>query len=259
VLQPDTGLRASGAAVADLILAASDPWFFRDRRRSPDAQTRGLGRNPALARNAGALRSIVPFRISAIQLEGAAMITLRVARHLVLPASLVAFGVLADDNADPHAGHDGIAESSSSSSLVDLVRRETAQYRDVQEALDAGYEPGPCVSGPQGGAMGIHYVNGSLLGDGLIDPARPEALIYEPQRNGRLRLVGVEYITFAEFWPDPDRPVLAGHLLNYVGAPNRYGIPAFFEIHVWAWRENPDGTFSDWNPLVSCDAQPVEP
>jgi hypothetical protein len=35
-----------------------------------------------------------------------------------------------------------------------------------------------CVSGPQEGAMGFHYVNGDLVGDGVIDAQRPEALIY---------------------------------------------------------------------------------
>jgi hypothetical protein len=71
-----------------------------------------------------------------------------------------------------------------------------------------------------------------------------------------MRLVGVEIITFASDWKD-SVPVLDGHLLNYVGAPNRYGIPAFYEIHVWAWRNNPDGSFADWNPRVSCAGMPL--
>jgi hypothetical protein len=153
--------------------------------------------------------------------------------------------------------HDEDHAAVSSGPLVDLVRRETQRYRNVENAVEDGYAPGPCVSGPEIGAMGIHYIKGSLIGDGVVDPATPEALIYEPQPNGALRFVGVEYITLAEFWPDPDRPTLAGHLLNFVGAPNRYGLPAFLEIHVWAWRRNPNGTFVDWNPNVSCDATPL--
>jgi hypothetical protein len=43
-----------------------------------------------------------------------------------------------------------------------------------------------------------------------------------------------------------------GQLLNYVGSPNRYGLPPFYELHVWAWRSNPKGVFVDWNPAVSC-------
>ena len=108
--------------------------------------------------------------------------------------------------------------------------------------------------------MGIHYANGALIGDGVLDATTPELLIYE-QRNGRLRLVGVEFLVLADQWndpaadpPNPDgAPVLQGQLFNYVGAPNRYGLPAFYELHVWAWRDNPKGPFADFNPAVSCE------
>ena len=132
--------------------------------------------------------------------------------------------------------------------LVEKVRDVTAIYRDVDMAIAAGYEPGPCVSGRNGGAMGIHFVNASLLDDQPPVVDQPEALIYEPLPNGRLRLVGVEYITLA------GPAVLEGHLLNYTGPNNRYGLPEFYELHVWAWKRNPDGAFSDWNPRVSCTA-----
>ena len=103
--------------------------------------------------------------------------------------------------------------------------------------------------------MGIHYVNFGLLFDGMLDLARPEALIYEPGKNGRLRLVGVEYITIAEVWDSMNSgpPVLAGQLLHFGGAPNRYRMPASYQLHIWAWRSNPDGTFSDWNKRVTCE------
>jgi hypothetical protein len=96
--------------------------------------------------------------------------------------------------------------------------------------------------------MGIHYVNPAFLDDAAPVLEEPEALIYEQRPNGRLRLVGVEYITLA------GPAALEGHLFNYVGSPNRYGLPEFYELHVWAWKENPKGTFADWNPRVSCDA-----
>ncbi len=144
------------------------------------------------------------------------------------------------------------AEQSFASPLVEKIRAATSQYRDAEVAIANGYLPGPCVSGPNGGAMGVHFINGNLLGK-EINAETPEALIYEPTPDGRMRLVGVEFITFAADWVN-EVPTLEGHLLNYAGAPNRYGIPAFYEIHVWAWRENPDGTFADWNRRVSCDA-----
>ncbi len=147
------------------------------------------------------------------------------------------------------------AKSRAVSPLVERVRAATAQYRDPEVAMANGYMPGLCVSGPNHGAMGVHFINASLLGKD-VSPDTPEALIYEPSKDGRMRLVGVEFITFASDWVD-EVPVMDGHLFHYAGAPNRYGIPPFYQLHVWAWRDNPDGTFSDWNRRVSCDAQPT--
>ena len=115
-------------------------------------------------------------------------------------------------------------------------------------ALKEGYAPIPCVSGVEGGAMGIHYVNGAQLTDAAIDIAHPEAVMYEPQPDGSLELVAVEYITMK----GPAN--LGGQLFAFNGAPNRYGLDPFYELHVWAWRDNPKGTFADMNPNVSCAA-----
>jgi hypothetical protein len=106
--------------------------------------------------------------------------------------------------------------------------------------------------------MGVHFANKALLGDDVLNPSQPEALIYE-FKDGRARLVGVEFIVLADVWhvnhaPD-DPPVLEGQLLQFVDTPNRFGLPAFYELHVWAWRDNPNGAFVDWNPRVSCEGQ----
>ena len=139
--------------------------------------------------------------------------------------------------------------------LVEAVRQAADRYKDVEAAKSAGYGLfHGCVSGPQEGAMGIHFVNGDLVGDGAIDASSPEALIYEV-RNGRLQLVGVEYVVIAEAWDASNEtpPSLMGQVFHYVSAPNRYRIPAFYELHVWAWKQNPNGMFTDWNPKVSCE------
>ena len=134
--------------------------------------------------------------------------------------------------------------------LAARVREATKLYTDPSYAMQMGYQPGPCVSGPSGGAMGVHFVNVALLDDAPPDVDNPEVLIYEPLHGGGYRLVGAEYITFA-----PPPAVLEGHLLNYAPSPNRYGIPApSLQLHVWAWKANPNGTFADWNPRVFCDA-----
>ena len=103
-------------------------------------------------------------------------------------------------------------------------------------AVAEGYAPIPCASGLQGGAMGVHYVNGDLLKDGVVDIAKPEAVMYEPTADGKMDLVAVEYIAFK------GPAALDGHLFNFVTEPNRYGLDKFYELHVWAWRPNPTGS-----------------
>ncbi len=161
--------------------------------------------------------------------------------------------------ADKPANHGSMYHNAPSSSLVQSVRNATHQYIDVNNAVSAGYGPFlGCVAGPDHGAMGIHYVNPNYLGATTVDVTHPQAVIYEPQGDGTLRLVGVEYILDATTWLAANSntpPVLDGQVFNYVAAPNRFNIPAFFELHVWAWRDNPQGAFVDWNNHVSCEKQ----
>lgn len=148
--------------------------------------------------------------------------------------------------------------------LVQIVRDATQQYQNVAN-LPQGYGPVlGCVSGSDHGAMGVHYVNGNLLtGQTLLsgvpgqqlDPRRPQALIYEPQPNGEMKLVAVEYIILASALPANAAPQVNGHLMLYIPTPNRYGLPALFELHVWAWQDNPQGSYVDWNDHVTCAHQ----
>ena len=149
------------------------------------------------------------------------------------------------------------------SPLIDKVRSATAQYTNVNAALHDNFVQGtPCVSGPDFGAMGVHFVRPDRISGGVLSADQPEALIYEPLPGGALRLVGVEFIVLAGVWqtqhPNAGPPALDGHLLNFVDAPNRYGLPAFYEMHVWAWEQNPVGSFADWNTRVSCDKQAAD-
>src|SRR5277367_1763109 len=102
-----------------------------------------------------------------------------VASHIVLAAVALSSVALAQQNI-----------AADQSKLVQIVRSATSQYSDVHTATAVGYGPFlGCVSGSDHGAMGIHYVNPSLL-NGTVDPAHPQALIYEPS-NGQMNLVGV--------------------------------------------------------------------
>ena len=102
--------------------------------------------------------------------------------------------------------------------------------------------------------MGIHFVNGALVGDGAIDASTPEALMYDVNGNGNLELLGAEYVVFKDAWDanNPAPPELFGQTFNFVDSPNRYGIPPFYELHAWAWKSNPTGAHSDYNPQVLC-------
>ena len=133
-----------------------------------------------------------------------------------------------------------------SSALSQKVRQANDKYQDLGVATAAGYMEMPCASGATGGAMGIHYVNVDYLKDAKPDIARPQALMYEPAADGKKQLVAVEYIAFKG-------PVdLEGQLFQLTPAPNRYGLDNFYELHVWAWKNNPAGEFADNNPTVSC-------
>ena len=142
--------------------------------------------------------------------------------------------------------------------LVDIVRQATEKYRDVRVAQADGYTlTFGCVSGGEIGAMGMHFVNFDLVGDGEIDPTKPEIVIYEPLPGGRLKLIGADYLVLADQWNAKHpggAPEMMGQLFHLFEAPNRFGLPSFYTLHVWAWKENPTGTFVNWHTNVSCEA-----
>jgi len=94
-------------------------------------------------------------------------------------------------------------------------------------------------------AMGVHYTKGALVGDGRIQAARREALVYAPDSGG-LRLAAVEYVVLKAAWAahHAGPPVLFGHRYNFTPAGNGFGLPACFSLHAWIWRHNPAGTFA---------------
>jgi hypothetical protein len=109
-----------------------------------------------------------------------------------------------------------------------------------------------CIDGPPGeGNMGYRYANGALLTDGKIDRFHPQAVLYESTDDG-LRLTAIEYIVLKADWKRPGRPEIFGQKFMLVPAGNRFGLPAFYMLHVWLWKDNPGGLFEPFNPLVHC-------
>jgi len=143
------------------------------------------------------------------------------------------------------------------SALLKIVRESTERFQNVSVAEAEGYAlQFGCVSGDYSGAMGLHYVNGDLVGKGVVDATRPQIVIYEPTPNGRLRLTGADFLVLADAWNANHKspPELMGQLFHLFDAPNRFGLPAFYTLHVWAWKDNPNGAFVNWHPNVSCES-----
>jgi hypothetical protein len=151
--------------------------------------------------------------------------------------------------------------------LLAKVAAATAKYHNVNVALADGYVQDPeCVVSPAGG-MGYHYVNFDLLMQ-PPQPTKPPILLYEPTKGGGLRLVAVEYFTpvivgGAPWMGGVDEPPPPG---SYNPAPELFGrafdgpmaghnpyMPWHYDLHVWLWKYNPNGGFTDYNPRVSCE------
>ena len=141
---------------------------------------------------------------------------------------------------------------------LSTARAATAGYHNIDKAIADDYvevrdvQQIACIDDPAGG-MGIHYVRLDRVMSGVIDAAAPQALVYEPEPNGRLRLVAVEYIQTVAA-SGGKTPSLFGQDFELMDSPNRYGLPPFYELHAWLWKQNPDGMFKDWNPRVECPA-----
>ncbi len=138
------------------------------------------------------------------------------------------------------------------------VRAATAKYHNVDTAVADGFMPtDACAELPGVGGMGYHYANLANILDGVLDPERPEVLVYVPQRNGRLRLGAAEYFqpdADQNLATDSDRPSLLGHDFDGPMAGHEPGMPIHYDLHVWIGKRNPAGMFAAWNPDVSCPA-----
>jgi hypothetical protein len=176
-------------------------------------------------------------------------------RLAVFVAGVAALVSLRSSGAAAQAAHDHA--SVNDGALIKIVREATERFQDVEVAKAEGYTlQFGCVSGGDSGAMGMHFVNGPLVGDGELDPTRPEIVIYEPLPNGKLKLVGADYLVLADAWNAKHAapPEMMGQLFHLFEAPNRFGLPSFYTLHVWAWKDNPTGAFVNWHQNISCNA-----
>jgi hypothetical protein len=181
-------------------------------------------------------------------------------KRILIPIALIALLVVSASVVFASTQFPVDLQSSSTQIELGKIRKATAQYQRVEVAEEDGFVPlFDCIENPNDsalGAMGIHYIQPARF-DAQLDLEQPEVLVYEPQSNGRLKLVAVEFIIPAAAWPeDAPVPEFLGQELKYKTSMGKYdkedGIDPYYELHAWIWKNNPAGIFEDWNPKVSC-------
>lgn len=133
---------------------------------------------------------------------------------------------------------------------IGAVRAWTERYHAEAAAIADGFVPtDTCVPG-----MGYHYVNYSRF-DGRIEPSRPEVLIYVDGPDGGRQLVAAEWVVVdrdQDLATTDDRPQVFGHDFDGPMEGHEAGMPRHYDLHAWAWLDNPDGAFTAVNPTVTC-------
>lgn len=195
-------------------------------------------------------------------------------KHLVACGVLVVAGL-----ATASATH---AQSAAEPDLEE-VRAATERFQNVNVALDEGYVRDPfdlCDTAEmlgrpaELGVMGVHYFRPDLLGiteppdprvDGTgthTDFLEPSILIYEPQPDGSLELVAVENLVFIDAWeaaghsePPSFHGVSYERMEDLPGteAKEAHMFEPHYDLHVWLYRENPNGMFAPFNPDATCE------
>ena len=131
---------------------------------------------------------------------------------------------------------------------ISALREATRPFQDVAAAVRAGYaaEVAACIVHEHHGAMGYHHLNRSYI-EHDISVERPQFLLYERLPDGRYRLNAVEFFIPYRLWPRDSTPPVFLHQAMKPEDTFQY-----WYLHVWAWRENPDGMFADFHPAVHC-------
>ena len=179
----------------------------------------------------------------------------RFARHVAV-CSLIALAAMTQQ---------AQAQGAAVPAELQSVKKLLDKYNDPIVAVHDGfYSTLGCISYPNGGgegtmkyppgAMGVHFLNMGNIGP-TLDPSKPQVLIYEPSGD-KLKLIAAEWFVPAELVKGP-APKIFGQEL---GGPMEGHKPLMpdglhhYDLHVWLWKNNPEGVFSPTNPAVKCPA-----
>ena len=148
-----------------------------------------------------------------------------------------------------------LAGGAAQNRLLATIRGATARYHRVEVALADGYTFIAACHYSAAGGKGYHYRKPALT-DGVLDPAQPEILLYEPQENGKLKLTGVAFLILSNAWDatHDEPPMLGDQPFIDRRAPGSLGPPfPNYALFVAVWRHNPAGMYAQYNPTVSCE------
>lgn len=119
--------------------------------------------------------------------------------------------------------------------------KATAQYRDIEEALDDNYQNIDVFAPGQG----CHYLNSRLL-DARFDLKRPELLVYAEFPGRDPQLVAVEYAVPISASPSGPPQGFAGDYDVWF----RNEVFGLWTLHAWTWLPSTEGVFVADNPLA---------
>ena len=150
-------------------------------------------------------------------------------------------------------GYPGVAIADSDKLASDTrkelaqARRATAKYHDI----DAAYADGFVDADIFLPGVGCHLINLGYL-DGDFELTKPELLIYancSPGQGGEAELRAIEYVTLCGGPPTCTLPPPEGFSGDDdIWTPFTDG--SLWTLHVWVWRNNPDGIFVKINPRI---------
>lgn len=191
-------------------------------------------------------------------------------------AAIAAIGLATIAAPSTAAAHDVAAE-------IEKVRVATLKYNDIKVALAEGFVPAPpgdCITAakeglpPAWGGMGIHYIHPAMLkikgaepkvhGDSThTDFMKPAILLYDPQADGSMKLVGVENLVFLHAWQQAGNqapPTFAGRSYDTMADSSStphdeaHNFEPHMDQHIYfAKGANPRDQLNPFHPSVTCE------